>query len=64
MKRVIYNVAGMIIVAIFVLIVSDVTLLPAQPALPTPPPRPISWGSVSLIGACCVGYAWWRLRRQ
>ena len=44
----------------FMLMGADVI---AQPGLPTPPARPVPWGSLPVIIAGCVGYALWQVQK-
>jgi len=54
MKRVlgtVYIIAGLM------LVVGYITLAYAQPALPSPPARPVPWGNLPLISVACGGCA-------
>jgi hypothetical protein len=52
---------GICILCVFAVITPDVL---AQPAMPTPPPRPIPWSGIPFIAAGCAGYLWWKMNRE
>jgi hypothetical protein len=49
------------VVFIIAIILALPVELSAQPAMPTPPPRPIPWGSIPILLSGFSGFAIWKL---